>query len=595
MWRRLLPYWRPAWLETTCGAVLLAIVAGLELLQPWPLKWLVDYVFGSRQSPHALSAIWPAFANREFFGMLFAVCATTILLAFSHRILQLTSHSLLVRAGAQVVKRLRSRASDHMHRLSFGYHDGTKVGDSIYRLAYDTAAAMSLVSQGVAPILSGILLLLGIFAVMFNIDRTLTLIAVGIVPCFWLIIHIFGRSIGRRANTYHTHESSLVSVLQESLSSIRAVQAFAREPLAAEHVNEHADRSFHAIQRLVFVQLAFSACIGIAMAVGTAAIIWIGANRVMTGRISLGDILVFVAYLGMLYQPMNAFSQSATVVHSSRVQLRRVFDILDVRSEIVERPNAVRLGQILGKIDFRNVDFAYNGRPVLCDINIAAEPGQIIGIVGRTGAGKTTIASLLLRFYDPSSGAVLLDGHDLRNLKLRWLRQHVSVVLQDAVIFSGTVRENIEYGRVGATAAEIEGAARRAQAHEFIRSLSGGYDALLGERGVNLSGGQRQRIAIARAFLKNAPVLILDEPTSALDTHTEQALIECIRELMIGRTTFIIAHRLSTVRYADTILVLRDGMIVERGSHHNLISGDTLYRWMYESQWKDASSCLRGT
>jgi ATP-binding cassette subfamily B protein len=593
MLRCLLPYWRPAWVETLSGAALLAVVAGLELLQPWPLKWLVDYVFGSRQPPQTLATIWPAFVTREFSGMLFAICTTTLLIAFAHRILQLISHSLLVRAGARVVKQLRSSASDHVHRLGLDYHDRTKVGDSIYRLAYDTAAAMSLISQGVAPVLTGILLLIGIFTVMLNLDRTLTLIALGIVPCFWLIIYGFGRTIGKRTKTYHTHESSLVSVLQESLSSIRAVQAFAREPQAAEHVDEHAGRSLRAIQRLVFVQLAFSACVGIAMAVGTAAIIWVGAHRVIAGRISLGDILVFLAYLGMLYQPMNAFSQSASVAQSSRAQLQRVFDILDARSEIVERPDAIRLPQITGKIDFREVNFAYNTRPVLRDINISAEPGQIIAIVGRTGTGKTTIASLLLRFYDPSSGAVFLDGHDLRNLKLRWLREQVSVVLQDAIIFSGTVRENIEYGRLGATPTEIEAAARRAQAHEFIRALSGGYNALLGERGVNLSGGQRQRIAIARAFLKDAPVLILDEPTSALDTHTEQALLECIRELMIGRTTFIIAHRLSTVRYADTILVLRDGVIVERGSHRDLIRDDTLYRSMYQSQWKDDSTRLQ--
>jgi ATP-binding cassette subfamily B protein/subfamily B ATP-binding cassette protein MsbA len=593
MLRRLVPYWRPAWVETVSGAVLLTLVAGVEVLQPWPLKWLVDYVFGSRQSPHALAAIWPAFARREFSGMLFAVCAVTLLLALSQRILQLISHSLLVRAGARVVKQLRSSASDHVHRLGFDYHDRTKVGDSIYRLAYDTAAAMSLISQGVAPVLTGILLLLGIFTVMMSLDRTLTLIAAGIVPCFWLIIHGFGRSIGKRTKTYHAHESSLVSVLQESLSSIRAVQAFAREPQAAEHVDEHAGRSLGAIQRLVFVQLAFSACVGIAMAAGTTAIIWVGAHRVIAGHISLGDILIFLAYLGMLYQPMNAFSQSASVAQSSRAQLQRVFDILDTDSEIVERPNAIRLPRVTGKIDFRDVNFAYDTQPILRNIDIFAEPGQIIAIVGRTGAGKTTIASLLLRFYDPTSGAVFLDGHDLRDLKLRWLRKQISVVLQDAIIFSGTVRENIAYGRLGATAEEIEVAARRAQAHEFIHVLSGGYNALLGERGVNLSGGQRQRIAIARAFLKDAPVLILDEPTSALDTHTEQALLECIRELMIGRTTFIIAHRLSTVRYADTILVLRDGVIVERGSHYDLIGGDTLYRWMYESQWKDDSTRLQ--
>lgn len=593
MFRRLVPYWRPAWVETITGAALLTAATGMEVLQPWPLKWLVDYVFGSRQPPKMLAAIWPPFAAREFSGMVLAVCAATLLFAVSHRSLQLISHSLLVRAGARVVRQLRSSASDHVHRLGFSYHDHTKVGDSIYRLAYDTAAAMSLVSQGVAPVLSGTLLLLGIFAVMVSLDHTLTLIAASIVPCFWLTIHGFGRSIRERAKTYHAHESSLVSVLQESLSSIRAVQAFAREPHAVRHVDEHAGRSLAAIQRLVVVQLTFSACVSVAMAAGTAAIIWVGAHRVITGHISLGDILVFVAYLGMLYQPMNAFTQSVSVMQSSRAQLQRVFDILDVRSQIVERPNAIRLPRVTGKIEFRDVNFAYNTRPILRDINISAERGQTIAIVGRTGAGKTTIGSLLLRFYDPSSGAVLLDGHDLRDLKLRWLRQHVSVVLQDAIIFSGTVRENIEYGRLGATAAEVEKAARRAQAHGFIRTLSGGYNALLGERGVNLSGGQRQRIAIARAFLKDAPILILDEPTSALDTHTEYALLECIRELMTGRTTFIIAHRLSTVRYADTILVLRDGMIVERGSHRDLIDNDTLYHRMYQSQWKDNSTRLQ--
>jgi ATP-binding cassette subfamily B protein/subfamily B ATP-binding cassette protein MsbA len=566
-------------------------VAGLEVLQPWPLKWLVDYVFGSHPPPRALATIWPPFAAHDFSGMLVAVCGAVLLLTLSHRIFQVISHFLLVRAGARVVKQLRSSASDHVHRLGLGYHDRTKIGDSIYRLAYDTAAAMSLVSQGVAPVLTGGLLLLGIFAVMLTLDRTLTLIALGVVPCFWLIIHGFGGTIGKRTKTYHGHESALVSVLQESLTSIRAVQAFAREKHAARHVDEQAGRSLGAIQHLVFVQLVFSACIGIAMAAGTAAIIWIGAHRVIAGYLSLGDIIVFLAYVGMLYQPMNAFSQSASVVHSASAQLQQVFDILDTSSEIAERPNAIRLQHIAGKIEFRDASFAYgNNRPVLRNINIVADPGQIVAIVGRTGAGKTTIASLLLRFYDPTGGAVLLDGHNLRDLKLGWLRNQVSVVLQDAIIFSGTVRENIEYGRLGATNAEIEVAARRAQAHEFIQGLPGDYNALLGERGVNLSGGQRQRIAIARAFLKDAPVLILDEPSSALDTHTEQALLQCLRELMIGRTTFIIAHRLSTVRYADTILVLRDGMIAERGSHNILISGDTFYRRMCEGQWeKDAN------
>jgi ABC-type multidrug transport system fused ATPase/permease subunit len=335
-------------------------------------------------------------------------------------------------------------------------------------------------------------------------------------------------------------------------------------------------------------QLIYSACAGLAVSLGTAAVVWVASHQVLSGRLTIGDILIFLAYLGMLYQPMNTFSQSASVIQSATAQLRRVFEIIDAAPDIRDRPNATTLESVRGEIEFRNVGFEYeHDRAVLSKLNLHARPGQVIAIVGRTGAGKTTMASLLLRFYDPTSGEILLDGHDLRDLRLAWLRQQVSVVLQDPILFSTTIAENIGYGLPGATQQQIEEAARRAQADEFIRKIPEGYNAMLGERGVNLSGGQRQRLSIARAFLKNAPILILDEPTSALDTHTEEALLIALRDLMAGRTTFVIAHRLSTIRRADVIVVLENGRVVEQGDHDTLMERGGAYAKMFASQFGD--------
>src|ERR1041385_5756112 len=333
-------------------------------------------------------------------------------------------------------------------------------------------------------------------------------------------------------------------------------------------------------------QWSCSACGGLAVSIGTAAVVWVASHQVLSGKLTIGDILIFLAYLGMLYQPMNTFSQSASVIQSATAQLRRVFEIIDAAPDIRDRPNATTLKSVRGEVEFRNVGFEYEaGRAVLSKLNLHAKPGHVIAIVGRTGAGKTTMASLLLRFYDPTSGQILLDGTDLRNLRLAWLRQQVSVVLQDPILFSTTIAENIGFGLPGATQQQIEQAARRAQADEFIRKIPEGYNAMLGERGVNLSGGQRQRLSIARAFLKNAPILILDEPTSALDTHTEEALLKALKDLMAGRTTFVIAHRLSTIRNADLIVVLEKGRAIEQGDHETLLDRGGPYSKMFESQF----------
>jgi len=590
MLRRLFSYWRTAKKETVIGGVILVLSTGVDLMQPWPIKWLLDYVFGNHVAPGWLTAIWPALATKNTGGGITAVCISILALALIYRLGFTVGNFFLLRAGAHVVQQLRCHACEHLHRLSLAYHDSRKVGDSLYRVAYDSHAAQTLLNGAIVPSANGVFVLLGAAVVMLQINAPLTLVTMAVTPLFWGIIRGFSRKLETQSRRYHESESTLVSTIQESLSSIRAVQAFTLEPLTGETVRIQSDKSLAANQRMTRTQMIYSACAGLTVSLGTVAVVWVASHQVLNGRLSIGDILVFLAYLGMLYQPMNTFSQSAGIIHSASAQLRRVFEIIDAVPDIQDKPNAIILPSVRGRVELRNLSFHYDKQsPVLNQVNLMVEPGQIIAIVGRTGAGKTTLASLLLRFYDPTGGAILLDGHDLRDLKLSWLRRQVSVVLQDPILFSSTIADNIAYGKIGASIEEIREAARHAQADEFIQALPDGYNTVLGERGVNLSGGQRQRLSIARAFLKNAPILILDEPTSALDTHTEEALLTCLRELMCGRTTFVIAHRLSTVRQASLIIVLENGKIIESGSHDELLRRDSVYGGMYRSQWSDAA------
>lgn len=588
MVRRLTAYWQTARKEMLLGAGILMVATAVDLLQPWPIKWLVDYVFGHQPPPAWLASLWPAFGSQNTAGGIAAVCISILTLALLHRGGVMAGHFFLLQAGARIVQQLRCHAYDQLHRLSLSYHDRTKVGDSLYRVAYDAHAAQTLINGALAPIATSALVLVGAVVVMLNINGALTLVTLAVVPLFYLIIRYFGRLIDEQSRRYHEHESQLVATVQESLSAIRAVQAFTLEPETQQRFGDESKRSLRASQRMTRTQLAYGACAGLTVSIGTAAVVWAASHQVLQGRMSVGDILVFLAYLGILYQPMNTFSQSASVIQSASVQLRRVFEIVDAVPEITNRPGAVELAAVQGAVEFRNVSFHYSaGQPVLRELNLKVAPGRIVAIVGKTGAGKTTVASLLMRLYDPTGGALLLDGHDFRDVRLASLRRQVSVVLQDPILFAASIGENIAYGRPGATPAQIQAAARRAQADEFIRALPQGYDTMLGERGINLSGGQRQRLSIARAFLKDAPILILDEPTSALDSQTEQALLVCLRELIRDRTTFIIAHRLSTVRHAHEIIVLDEGRIVERGSHEELLNLKTKYSEMYRAQWGD--------
>lgn len=586
MLRRLHPFLRAAAPATITGFALLLVSSLLELLQPWPVKWLVDYTLGRHPLPPALQRWLPSLGAAQLARGALTVCLAVIVLAVLNKLGNVLSNLLLLRAGERMVFELRCKAFEHLQRLSLAYHDKTKVSESLYRVAYDAHAAQSLLTGVMVPVVTGSLMLVGILAVMVRIDLAMTLITLAVAPLFFLTITAFGKRIEGASKRYHESETTLVGAAQEALTSMRAVQAFTLESAFGVRFRQRANTSLKAHEQLMRSQLVFSGFVGVAMALGTAGVIWVGAQRLQENRLLIGDVLVFLAYLGMLYQPVNGFCQSATVLKSAGVQLNRVFELIDAVPAIADKPGAKTLDPVRGTIEFKSVHFHYEPDcPVLSDVSMQIPARSVLAVVGRTGAGKTTLASLLTRFYDPVSGSIFLDGHDLRELRVNWLRQQVSVVLQDPILFAATIRQNIAAGSPKATTEQIEAAARRAQIHDDILRFPNGYDTLLGEHGVNLSGGQRQRLSVARALLKDAPILILDEPTSSLDSRTEGDLLGCLRELMRGRTTLIIAHRLTTVTLADQVLVLDQGRVAETGTHSELMSVGRLYPKIYHTYW----------
>jgi len=426
--------------------------------------------------------------------------------------------------------------------------------------------------------------LIGTFVIMLRLDWQLTLVSLGIVPLVVGAIYLFAHRIRRESTSIQEQESAVLAQAQEGLSSIRMVHAFGREDFEVRQFQQQARQSLQANLRLTLTNVNSALVISTLMVVGTAVMYYIGTLHVLAGTLTLGSLLVFSAYLLMLYQPLESLTYTAWAMEGATAGAKRCFEVLDRQDDVVDSPNAVAISSANGAIAFQSVSFAYAGdRQVLRNIDLRIEPNQIIGLVGGTGVGKSTLLSLVPRFYDPSSGSVMLDDRDVREITKKSLRAQIAIVLQDTLLFSTTVRENIAYGRPDATEEEIIEAARRAQADEFIREMPQGYGSLVGERGGHLSVGQRQRIGIARAFLKNAPILLLDEPTSALDPATEAAIMETIKELMRGRTTLIATHRLATIHNLDQIIVLDHGQIIEQGRGHELVARGGVYAKLYSS------------
>lgn len=530
----------------------------LTLLAPVPLQIAVDQAIGDRPLPAWLSA-WPLSGPGSMLGL---AVAMTIALALLTQLQRNGAWLLQSWTGERVVLAFRAELFRRAQRLSMTYHDRRGIADSLYRIQYDAAALQWVAVYGIAPLVTALGTLVGIFAVMWTMHATLALVALGVIPPLVLLTIIFGRKVRSRWHRQKELESSTASVLQEVLSSLRVVKAFGQENREADRFLDRATREVRANLSVVRAQVTFYTLIALVLASGTAAALWIAGQQVRAGTLTLGQLTVVMAYLTQLYAPLETLTQKFTDLQGSLAGADRAFALLDQQIDVDDRPGARPIERARGAIELRDVHFAYEpGQPVLTGASAHIPAGTRVGLVGRTGAGKTTLVNMLTRFHDPTQGAVLLDGVDLRDLKLADLRRQFAIVLQDPILFSTTIAENIAYGRPDATRGEIEAAARAADAHGFITALPGGYDTVVGERGMTMSGGQRQRVALARAFLKDAPILILDEPTSAVDMKTEASIIEAMERLMAGRTTFIVAHRLATLAHCDRVYAVQGGRL----------------------------------
>jgi ABC-type multidrug transport system fused ATPase/permease subunit len=582
---RLLRYLWPHGKDLGIVVITTAVAAGLEVLRPWPTKLLVDQILGQQPLPESLARLLLWFpGSGGVRGLLFWVCACTVLIFFAGTLMAMATTSASVRLGQRMVFDLGADLFAHLQRLSLRFHSRRAVGDTIARVTGDTYGLQILVNSALLPLFQSALTLVAMFAVMWHLEPGMTLLAMGVVPFLVVAIKVFGEPMQARSRARRDLEGQMMSLVQQTLSALPAVQAFTREEIEQSRFRRYADDTVTAYQRSMAADMWFKLVVGMVTSVGAALMMWLGATHALDGRMSVGTVLVFISYLASLYTPINAITYTASTLRLTAANAERVLEILDTPADLKDDPEAQEV-RLHGHVRYEVVSFGYEREsPVLSDVSLEARPGEVVAIVGPTGAGKTTLVNLLARFFDPSSGRVVIDGHDLRALRIRSLRRQVAMVLQEPFIFPLSVADNIAYGRPHATRAEIEAAAVAANAEDFIRALPGGFDAIVGERGATLSGGEKQRLSIARALLKDAPILILDEPTSALDARTEALLLGALRRLMRGRTTFVIAHRLSTIRHADLILVLDRGAIVERGNHAALVRQDGLYARFYRQQ-----------
>ena len=573
IYRRVLKYYRPFLPQTLLGLVLSLVGIGLNLLKPWPFKIIVDNFL------RVGSAIRPDWRTRVAL-----LCLALVAIQLLWGIMNWITNYVFVKIGLQALLKLRTDLYSYLQSLSLKYHDARRSTDSSFRVAYDSQSIQTIYNKGFTNIFGSAITLIGTFVIMVQLDWQLTLLSLAIVPLIVGAIYIFAHRIRRESTSIQEQESAVLTQAQEGLSSIRMVHAFGREEFEVRQFHQQARQSLEANLRLTLTNVNSALVISTLMVVGTSAMYYVGTLHVLAGTLTLGSLLVFSAYLLMLYQPLEALTYTTWAMEGATAGAKRCFEILDRQDDVVDSPNAVAISSAKGAIAFQSVSFGYaQDRHVLRDVDLRIDPNQIVGLVGGTGAGKSTLLSLVPRFYDPNKGSITLDGRDLREITKKTLRAQIAIVLQDTLLFSTTVRENIAYGRPEATEEEIVDAARRAQADEFIRQLPDGYASLVGERGGHLSVGQRQRIGIARAFLKDAPVLLLDEPTSALDPTTESAIMDTIKELMRGRTTLIATHRLATIHGLDQIIVLEQGRIVEQGRGPELIARCGVYAKLYSS------------
>jgi ATP-binding cassette subfamily B protein/subfamily B ATP-binding cassette protein MsbA len=584
IYRRTLAYFRPFLGQSIMATLLTLAIMPLNLLKPWPFAYIIGRVLGSDTKSNTLVKLLDhLFQGWSKPAMITALCLSMVVLQLLTGWLNMIAIMIYVRIGYKGLLRLRTELYAYLHALPLKFHDQRRSADSSFRVAYDSQSVQTFYSR-MTFIFQTAVTLASTFTAMCFLDWQLTLLSLLVIPFMVATFRIFAKRIRNESTLIAERESALLTAAQEGLSSVRMVQAFGREEHEVQQFRTSASQSLEANVRLQGTSMKSSLLVSVLMALATAAMYWLGSQHVLEGHLTLPSLIAISTYLITLYQPLEALTQVGWALEGAAAGAQRCFEVLDKEDDVPDAPGAETLTTTQGAIIFENVAFSYNdSRPILSGVNARIDPGQTVAFVGGTGAGKTTLLSLVPRFYDPTGGRVLIDGKDLRSVTKKSLRNQISIVLQDTLLFSTTIRENIAYGRPDATEAEIIEAAKRAQAHEFIMQIPEGYKSQVGERGGHLSVGQRQRIGIARAFLKNAPILLLDEPTSALDPTTEAAIMETIKELMRGRTTLIITHRIATVHDMEKIVVLKEGRVVESGTGPDLVARGGVYAGLHHS------------
>ncbi len=583
------PYWRLALISW--GLTVLTVLVGL--LAPWPLTILIDSVLGTHPLPPLLQPLLGAMAENQW-TLMVVVILTGLGVTLLDNVLSVLDNYVQTRLEQGMILDFRSDLFQHAQQLSLAFHDQRRSGQLIFAINNQAGAVVGLFMT-IQPLAQSVLTLVGMFWILMRIDWQLAFLSLIVVPFLYYAVGYYSTHIQARLREVTGMEGQTLSIIHEAISMLRVIVAFGRERYEYQRFRYQGEQAMTARVQLTVRQTLFSLAVNVTTAAGTALVLGFGAYRALAGELTPGQLLVVLSYIGLVYKPLETISYTIGSLQERFVSLQVAFKLLDTEPEIRDAPNARALQHAQGHIRFEGVHFHYNRRvETLKDISFTVQPGQVVAIVGPTGAGKTTLISLLPRFYDLQEGRITLDGHDIRELTVQSLREQFSMVLQEPLLFSGTIAENIRYGRLEATTEEIIAAAQAANAHDFILRLPQQYETPIGERGAQLSGGERQRISVARAFLKDAPILILDEPTSAIDSKTESVILDALDRLMVGRTTFMIAHRLSTIRHADLILVIQQGQLVEQGGHEELLQHNGLYRQMHEIQTRPERAKAEG-
>lgn len=585
---QLLPLLKPLSGRVALAICAMVLDAALTLCRPWPLKIVIDRVIALRPHHSRVPFIgaWLEHSTIDITHILYGACAATMLIATGTGVLTYLYTRAMGNVGRDVVFALRRKLFAHMQRLSLRFHDRQRTGDLITRLTTDIQNIQDIIATGTIELMSHGLLLTGMAVLMFWLNWRFALASLSVAPLLFWAVFRYTRRIKHATTSARTSDGLLAAVAQETLASIRIVQGLARENIQDDRFHTFNSNSREAYREGIRYQARIAPMVDILAAAGLAIVMYYGATAVRAGLITTGDVIVFFAYVTNLYAPMKALARLSYSFSKASVGAERIAEVLSVRTEVTDRRKAQVCPSVVGVIEFRGVSFEYTqGRRVLSNINLLIEPHDNVAIVGTTGAGKSTLVSLVPRLYDPTAGAILIDGEDIRNFRLASLRDRVSLVLQDALLFSGTIRDNIAFGRPDASDGQIIEAARIANCHEFIRRLPEGYETIVSEGGTTLSGGQRQRIAIARAVLRDAPILILDEPTASLDAISERAVVEALQRAAAGRTTLTIAHRLATFRFANRVIVMEAGTIVEEGSPRELLRSNGTYAALHQLQF----------